>query len=75
MLLSVYFQFVNNIKKTYSHMHSKFQHNFPHLTQHIIHHLCVLGTELHLTTLNLYSGDGLRLCEIGTKAKENIYQF
>ena len=61
LLLSVYFQFVNIIKKTYSHMHSKFQQNFPHLTQHIICHLCVLGIDLHLIMLNLYCGDRLSL--------------
>ena len=74
LLLSVDFQFVNIIKKTYSHMHSKFQHTFPHLTQQIIHHLCVLGTNLHLIMINLYSRDELCLCKIGTEAKES-YQF
>jgi len=55
LLLSVCFQFVNIIKKTSSHMHSKFQQNFPHPTQHFIRHLCILGTDLHLIILNLYS--------------------
>jgi len=74
-LLSVYFQFVNIIKKTYSHIHSKIQENFPHLTQHITRHLCVLGIDLHLIILNLYSGDRLCLCEIGTEAKERVTSF
>jgi hypothetical protein len=72
LLLSVYSQFVNIVNKTYSHIHYKFQHNFPHLTQHIICHLYVSGTDLHLIMLNLYSGDGLCLCEIETKVKETV---